>query len=141
MLPVQLAIVIGVVIQRADGKAKQQEPRKIQYGKRKGKTRKSEKTAKLSEKAVPSSNIDVMDSLVQTRQVNYELDEGDDVYFKIYCFFKDWNDIREYLQEWRCDWTDAIIRLTCVPLITNTLLRCCRGRRGSCSFKSTEIAA
>jgi hypothetical protein len=81
-----------------------------------------------------------MDSLEQTRQVNYELDEGDDIYFKIYCFFKDWNDIREYLREWRCDWTDAIIGLACVILVTNTLLRCCSGRRGSCSFKSTKIA-
>jgi hypothetical protein len=117
------------VTQRAGGKVNRN-PRKIQYGKRKGKARKSKKIAKLLEKAVPSSDIDVMDSLVQTRQVNYELDEGDDVCFKIYCFFEDWNDIREYLREWGCDWTDAIIGMACVPLITNTLLRCCRGQGG-----------
>jgi hypothetical protein len=51
-----------------------------------------------------------MDSFVQTRQVNYGLDEGDDLYFKIYCFFKDWNNLREYLQEWQCGWTDGIHR-------------------------------
>jgi hypothetical protein len=61
-----------------------------------------------------------MDSFVQTRQVNYELDEGDDLYFKIYCFFRDWNNLREYLQEWQCGWTDGIISLACVSLMTNT---------------------
>jgi hypothetical protein len=38
----------------------------------------------------------------------------------IYCFFKDWNHLREYLQERWCDYQDGIISLAAVSLITNT---------------------
>lgn len=76
-----------------------------------------------------------MDSFVQTRQVNYGLDEGDDLYFKIYCFFKDWNNLREYLQEWQCGWTDGIIGLVCLSLITNTASKLLQGSERELLFQ------
>jgi hypothetical protein len=96
-----------------------EKPRKIKFGKRKGKGKKPKKTVKVLKKVAPSTDIDAIDSLVQAHQVDDELDD-DDLYFMIYCFFKDWNSLREYLQERWCDLTDGIISLAAVSLITNT---------------------
>src|SRR5450432_1150857 len=48
--------------------------------------------------------------------------ETDDteIYFLIYCFFKDFNEVREYLQECWCDYRDGIMSLSAVAVVTNT---------------------
>jgi hypothetical protein len=38
----------------------------------------------------------------------------------VYCFFKDWNYLREYIQERWCDYQDRILSFAAVSVMTNT---------------------
>ncbi|RFU35972.1 hypothetical protein B7463_g368, partial [Scytalidium lignicola] len=63
-----------------------------------------------------------------TRQPEPELEEieyymefdDEDIFFLLYCFFEDFNEIRDYLLERWCDYADGILSLSTVALITNT---------------------
>jgi hypothetical protein len=51
----------------------------------------------------------------------YEMEVGEDeFYFFVYCFFEDFNILREYLQERWCDYNDGLISLSAVAVVTNT---------------------
>jgi hypothetical protein len=93
---------------------------KIKPGKRKGKAKKARKVIKFPLKATPSVEVDVFESIIPNRDIDFEDGDDDDLYFMIYCFFKDWNHLRDYLQERWCDYQDGIISLAAVSLITNT---------------------
>ncbi len=64
----------------------------------------------------------LLDSIIQNQANDLDNeDDTDEVYFMIYCFFKDWNSLREYLQERWCDYyLDGSLSLVAVSLITNT---------------------
>lgn len=46
--------------------------------------------------------------------------DDDDIYFMIYCFFEDFNEIKDFLIERWCDYADGILSLSTVSIITNT---------------------
>ncbi|KAF4622702.1 hypothetical protein G7Y89_g14325 [Cudoniella acicularis] len=51
----------------------------------------------------------------------YQLEEIDfDYEFIIYCFFEDFNTIREFLQERWCDYQEGLLGLGAVTVVTNT---------------------
>jgi hypothetical protein len=91
-------------------------PKKIKSGKRKGKFRKPRE----SPKAAAKKNTDKKDDLrFSDNKIDAE-DEEDELYFMIYCFFKDFNYIREYLQERWCDYHEGLLSLSAVSVATNT---------------------
>jgi hypothetical protein len=44
----------------------------------------------------PVTDLDIFDAILAESNVE---DDDDDLYFMVYCFFKDWNYLREYIQE------------------------------------------
>lgn len=95
--------------------------RKKKTGKKKGKSRKTHQSDAPASKSKASKDIVFLDSIIQNQETNIDWeDETDDVYFMVYCFFKDWNSLREYLQERWCDFQDGCLSLAAVSLITNT---------------------
>lgn len=89
--------------------------------KKKGKSTKAQKPKKAAKKADTITESDYLDLLVATRQAEaIEDDYYEEECFMIYCFFKDWNNVREYLQERWCDYQDGILSLATVSVITNT---------------------
>ncbi|CZR62083.1 uncharacterized protein PAC_11980 [Phialocephala subalpina] len=97
---------------------------KKKTGKRLSKKKaKSRKTSK-SETSLNStkSDMELLDSLIQRKVDDTDYEDEDDLYFMIYCFFKDWNRLREYLQERWCDVQEGILGLSTVALITNTAI-------------------
>jgi hypothetical protein len=92
---------------------------KVRFGKRKGRARKPQKTERSRVKRNQVTDVDILDSVVRSFDA-YAEDDTDDLYFMIYCFFKDWNNMREYLQErWR-DYEEGTLSLFAVSVITNT---------------------
>jgi hypothetical protein len=92
---------------------------KVRFGKRKGRARKPQKTERSLVKRNQVTDVDILDSVVRSFNA-YAEDDTDDLYFMIYCFFKDWNSMREYLQERWCDYEEGILSLSAVSVITNT---------------------
>lgn len=92
-------------------------PKKVRGKKKSGKNKgKGKKPTKTTEKAIAIPPPAVVDS-----GLSNDLDDADDdLYFMIYCFFKDFNIMREYLQERWCDYQDGLLSLTTVSVITNT---------------------
>lgn len=78
------------------------------------KSKKVSKTRRSTEKA---TDLDIF-----PMDIEYEMEfsEEDDLYFLLYCFFEDFNEIREYLQERWCDYMDGVISLSSVAVVTNT---------------------
>ncbi len=93
--------------------------RKARFGKRKGKSRKGQGKAE-SKKKEAVTNVDFLDSVLQSITFDPEDNNKHDLYFMIYCFFRDQNSLREYLQERWCDYNDGTLSLTAVAVITNT---------------------
>ncbi|KAH8808304.1 hypothetical protein F5884DRAFT_364660 [Xylogone sp. PMI_703] len=56
---------------------------------------------------------------LEDAEYHMEFDE-EDIYFLLYCFFEDFNEIRDFLLERWCDYADGIISLSTVAVITNT---------------------
>lgn len=96
-----------------------QKPRKIKAGKRKGKPQKVPKVPKAAEKKAEARELSLLDSLMASQE-EAEEEVDDDLYFMIYCFFKDFNHMREYLQERWCDYADGLLDLSAVSVVTNT---------------------
>ncbi|TVY68961.1 hypothetical protein LSUE1_G008498 [Lachnellula suecica] len=91
---------------------------KIRFGKRKGKARNAKKSETTIVVRKPVTDIEIYDAMLQTS--NDFDDEEDDLYFMIYFFFKDFQALREYIQERWCDYQDGLLSLSAVSLITNT---------------------
>jgi hypothetical protein len=62
--------------------------------KRNGRPQKTPKASKAAEKKTEAKDISLLDSLIADND-SYEEEVEDDLYFMIYCFFKDFNYIRE----------------------------------------------
>lgn len=99
--------------EKENRKAPKKSRGKNKSGKNKGKGR---KPAKTTEKRISTGKP----SEVESGLSNDLDDEDDDLYFMIYCFFKDFNTMREYIQERWCDYQDGLLSLTTVSVITNT---------------------
>jgi hypothetical protein len=91
---------------------------KVRFGKRKGRVRKPQKTERSLVNRNQVTDVDILDSVVRSFDA-YAEDDTDDLYFMIYCFFKDWNSMREYLQERWCDYEEGALSLSAVSVITN----------------------
>jgi len=90
---------------------------KVRFGKRKGKSRAPKKTKKSLEKRKPVTRLDIFDSILAENNVK---DDDDGLHFMVYCFFKDWNHLCEYVQErWR-DYQDGLSSLATVSVMANT---------------------
>lgn len=100
------------VLDPKEGKAK-----KKQFGKEKGKSKKS-KESEFTVAWRQSTHIENLRSITYADD-GFD-DEGDDLYFMIYCFFQDFNTLREYIQERWCDYQDGVLSLSAVSVITNT---------------------
>jgi hypothetical protein len=91
---------------------------------KKGKGKGKGKKPKKSETAVvrrPVTDIELVEAQIRDAFEDSEDDDDeDDFYFMIYCFFKDFNTIREYIQERWCDYQDGLLSLSAVSVITNT---------------------
>lgn len=61
---------------------------KRKSGKRKGEARKTRKQEKSLEKTRPSNDMKLLNTIIRNRNTDFE-DETDDLYFMVYCFFKD----------------------------------------------------
>lgn len=87
-------------------------------GRQKGKARKPPKHQKV---VVKKKSIDSEEEMLAflASEMDAE-DEEDELYFMIYCFFKDFNYMREYLQERWCDYQEGLLSLTAVSVATNT---------------------
>ena len=89
--------------ERESDKGNQQSPaakkskKKIRFGKRKGRSRKARKSETAVVVRQPVTDVEIFDAMVQTSNDFDEVE--DDLYFMIYCFFKDFNTLREYVQE------------------------------------------
>jgi hypothetical protein len=92
--------------------------KKIRFGKRKGKSRKARKSDTAVIVRQPVTDVEIFDAMVQTSNV-FDEDE-DDLYFMIYCFFKDFNTLREYVQERWCNYQEGLLSLSAVSVTTNT---------------------
>ena len=71
---------------------------KVRFGKRKeraGKPRKAERSLVRQNQV---TGVDILDSVVRSFDA-YTEDDTADLYFMTYFFFKDWKNMREYLQE------------------------------------------
>ncbi|RDW69980.1 hypothetical protein BP5796_08377 [Coleophoma crateriformis] len=96
--------------QKAKGK-------KIKSGKRKGKPRKAFKVSKAKTKR------DKFAGFSDNSPAIYDEEDGfDEFYFIVYCFFQDFNIIREYIQERWCDYQDGLLSLSAVALTTNNAM-------------------
>ena len=97
--------------------------KKVKSGKRKGKgkARKPKtQTAIVQRSTLTDAELEMVASqALQAREWELE-DEEDELYFMIYCFFKDFNYMREYIQERWCDYTDGLLSLAAVSVTTNT---------------------
>lgn len=91
-------------------------PKKVKSGKRKGKSRKPLKP----QKAIVKKSTDTDDELEFLANEMDAEDEEDELYFMIYCFFKDFNYLREYIQERWCDYQEGLLSLSAVSVTTNT---------------------
>jgi len=82
--------------------------------KKSSKTKKGSKAKQTTEKA--------RDLDITPINIEYEMETDDetDLYFLLYCFFEDFNQIREYLQERWCDYMDGVILLSSATVVTNT---------------------
>jgi len=90
---------------------------------KKGKGKGKGKKPKKSETAVvrrPVTDIELVEAQIREAFEDDDDDDDDDFYFMIYCFFKDFNTLREYIQERWCDYQDGILSLSAVSVITNT---------------------
>ncbi|KAH8586168.1 hypothetical protein B0O99DRAFT_83821 [Bisporella sp. PMI_857] len=97
----------------SNGKGKGKGSKSKGKGKGKGK---GKNTLKSSQKA---TTLDAWD--FQLKGIDKSDLNGDgDLYFMIYCFFKDFNSVREYIQERWCDYQDGLLALSAVSLVTNT---------------------
>jgi hypothetical protein len=83
------------------------------------KKHKRPKKASKSKKAAKTKEEPPVDQDPASVEYEMETDESD-LYFLIYCFFEDFNQVREYLQERWCDYLDGIISLGAVAVVTNT---------------------
>ncbi|KAF4621870.1 hypothetical protein G7Y89_g14475 [Cudoniella acicularis] len=91
---------------------------KVRFGKRKGKARKTQRPQQaVVRRHVPTTDIEVFDAISQFNDLEEDVD---DLYFMIYCFFKDFNALREYIQERWCDYQDGLISLSAISVATNT---------------------
>jgi hypothetical protein len=88
---------------------------KVRFGKRKGRARRPQKTERSLVKRNQVTDVDILDSVVRSFDA-YAEDDTDDLYFMIYCFFKDWNSMREYLQERWCDYEEGTLSLSAVSV-------------------------
>lgn len=86
-------------------------------GKGKGKKPKKSDTAGVRR---PVTDIELVEAQIGYAFEDSEYDDEDDLYFMIYCFFKDFNTLREYIQERWCDYQDGLLSLSAVSVITNT---------------------
>lgn len=82
--------------------------------------KRKQKSSVAMVKANASDDIAMLDSIIENQAHDFWEDDTDDLYFMVYCFFKDWNIIREYLQERWCDYQDGLLSLAAVSLTTNT---------------------
>jgi len=107
-----------------DGESKQTSaPKKPKPVKKKGKGKKAPKASKTLQKKSEAKELNLLESLIQQNSDdNYysEEEEEEDLYFMIYCFFKDFNYMRDYIQERWCDYQDGLLSLSAVSLVTNT---------------------
>ncbi|RDL42300.1 uncharacterized protein BP5553_02279 [Venustampulla echinocandica] len=88
--------------------------------KRKGKGRRPQKPVKqkVGENPKPVTNSEHLDAILDQ---GMDFDDGeDDLYFMIYCFFKDFNTTRELIQEQWCDYLEGTLALSTISLVTNT---------------------
>lgn len=91
---------------------------KTKTGKKKGKAKKPKSQTAIVQRSTPThAEIEMISS--RAREWDAE-DEEDELYFMIYCFFKDFNYLREYIQERWCDYQDGILSLAAVSVTTNT---------------------
>lgn len=84
----------------------------------KGKFKKTSKGTAKAKDAHPIADMGMFDS-----HIEYEIEEEDPEYmfwFLLYCFFKDFNEIRDYLQEKWCDYEEGLLSLSAVSVVTNT---------------------
>jgi hypothetical protein len=97
--------------------------KKTKPGKKKGrgKARKPKTQTAIVQRSTPTdAEIEMVASQArQAREWDVE-DEEDELYFMIYCFFKDFNYMREYIQERWCDYADGLLSLAAVSVTTNT---------------------
>jgi len=100
-----------------------QKPRKTKKKTKKsgGKGKKAQKPKKDESKALAVKNP-ITDFDIFTPKIEYEIavDEEEEYYIKIYCFFRDFHQIRNWLQERFCDYQDGLCSLTEVSVVTNT---------------------
>jgi hypothetical protein len=96
--------------------------KKNKPGRRKGKVKNAKASSSLAQKSTSTSggdwdNIDWI-SIAVANEMDAE-DEEDELYFMVYCFFKDFNYMREYIQERWCDYVDGALSLVAVSVTTN----------------------
>ncbi|CAG8972646.1 hypothetical protein HYALB_00011385 [Hymenoscyphus albidus] len=100
-------------------KEKRKAPKRGRGKKKSGKNKgKGKKPAKTTEKAITIRQA--TEVLIETGLLNDLDEEEDDLCFMIYCFFKDFNTMREYIQERWCDYQEGLLSLSTVAVITNT---------------------